>query len=129
MAYVKLPKDKVVYVDVDDTIAGWTPEDFHHKEEEIVWVDDDTRMFPLLPLKRNIDFVKKLKLQGYGVVVWSAAGANWAEHIIKKFGLEDLPDMIISKPELCVDDLLEANRIIKSIVWICPDTGEFKRNA
>lgn len=127
--YTKLNKDKVVYVDVDDTLVLWEPEKYHHTEDEIIWITDDTRRFPFLPHKRNIKFVQQLKLQGYGVVVWSAAGSNWAEHVIKNLKLEDLPDMIISKPELCVDDLLEANRIIKSIVWIHPDSGEFKRNA
>lgn len=127
--YTKLNKDRVVYLDVDDSIIAWEPEKYPHSPDEIVNITDGTRIFPFLPLKRNIEFVQKLKLQGYGVVVWSAAGASWAEHVIKSLKLEDLPDMIISKPELCVDDLLEANRIIKSIVWICPDTGEFKRNA
>lgn len=128
MSYQKLDKEKVVYVDVDDTIIMWEPEKYLHEESEIVWIDDYTRTFPFLPHKKNIEFVKKLKLQGYGVIVWSAAGASWAETVVNKLGLADLPDMIISKPELCIDDLLESNRIIKSIVWIHPETGEFKRN-
>jgi hypothetical protein len=129
MSYIKLNKDRVVYLDIDDSTILWEPEKYHHTPDEIVEITDGPRKFPFLPHKRNIEFVQKLKLQGYGVVVWSAAGASWAEHVIKMLGLEDLPDMIISKPELCVDDLLEANRIIKSIVWIHPDSGEFKRNA
>lgn len=127
--YTKLDKERVVYMDVDDTTILWEPENYTHDPEELVWISDGTRNFPFLPHKRNIEFVQKLKLQGYGVVIWSAAGANWAERVVKALGLEDLPDMIISKPELCVDDILEPKRIIKSIVWIEPKTGEFKRNA
>lgn len=115
-------------MDIDDTCIIWEPEKYSHKEEDIIWIEDYNRKFPFLPHKRNIEFVQKLKLQGYGVVCWSAAGANWAETVIKKLGLEDLPDIIISKPELCVDDILEPKRIIKSIVWLHPDTGVFQRN-
>jgi hypothetical protein len=128
--YHKLNKDKVVYLDIDDSIILWSPELYPHAEEDLIWIDDGlTRSFPFLPHKRNIEFVKRLKLQGYGVVAWSAAGANWASTVINKLGLQDLPDMIISKPELCIDDFLDPKRIIKSIIWLDPITGEFRRNA
>lgn len=128
MGYIKLDYDKVVYVDVDDTLILWEAEKYKHHEDEIIWIEDDTRKFPFLPHKRNIEFVRKLKLQGYGVVVWSAAGKDWAEKVVTVLGLVDLPNMIMSKPELCIDDILEPNRIIKSIVWLHPETGEFLRN-
>jgi len=129
MAYIKLAKDRVVYLDIDDSCIIWEPEKYKHHEDEIIWIEDYGRKFPFLPHKRNIEFVQKLKLQGYGVVCWSAAGASWAETVICKLGLQDLPDMILSKPELCVDDILEPKRILKSIVWLHPETGEFLRNS
>lgn len=128
MSYFKLDKERVVYIDVDDTIILWEPEKYHYDSDEIVLIRGFNREFPFLPHKRNIEFVQKLKLQGYGVVVWSAAGANWASTVIDKLGLQDLPDVILSKPELAVDDLLEPKHIIKSIIWIDPETGEFKRS-
>lgn len=128
MGYHKLEKEKVVYVDIDDTLILWEPEKWEHKEEEIIWIEDYNRKFPFLPHKKNLEFLQRLKLQGYGVVVWSAAGATWAETVVNQLGIQDLPDMIISKPEFCIDDFLEAKQIIKRIIWIDPNDGTFNRS-
>lgn len=128
MAYFKLNKERVVYLDIDDSSITWLPTTYKYNESEILRFTEGNNILEAIPHKRNIDFVKNLKVQGYGVVCWSSAGATWTETVIKKLGLEDLPDVILSKPELCVDDMLEPKRIIKSIVWIDPDTGDFKRN-
>lgn len=128
MSYFKLDKDRIVVLDIDDTVILWEPENYPHEPEEIVIIQDYNRQFPFLPHKKNIEFVKKLKLQGYGVVAWSAAGGNWASIVIDKLGLQDLPDVVMSKPEFAIDDLLDAKKIIKQVIWLDPISGEFKRN-
>ena len=126
--YTKLEKEKVVFVDVDDTILLWDVEKYPHNPDDLITFTDEYGQWKLLPHTKNIEFVINLKRQGYGVVVWSAAGATWAETVINKLELNSLPDMIISKPEIAIDDLLDAKRIIKTVLWIDPITGEYKRN-
>lgn len=126
--YIKLQKEKMVFVDVDDTLITWDPEKYPHNPDDLITFTDEYGQWNLLPHKKNIEFVINLKRQGYGVVVWSAAGASWAETIVNRLGLENVADMIISKPEIAIDDLLDAKRIIKTVLWIDPVSGEFKRN-
>ena len=75
-----------------------------------------------------IRFLKNLKRQGYTIVVWSAASGSWASRVVKQLNLEQFVDITMSKPEFCVDDLLEAKKIIKQIIYIDPITGEFQRS-
>jgi FMN phosphatase YigB (HAD superfamily) len=126
--YKKLIKERVAYVDCDDTLILWEPNKYKHNPEEVVNMHDEWGSFPVLPHKLNIEFVKKLKTQGYGIIIWSAAGAEWAERVVQKLGLEEIADFVTAKPEIALDDLLDATRIIKAVVWIDPNTGDYKRN-
>lgn len=128
MSYFKLNKERTVYSDVDDTILLWNPEHYQHKPDELIYIHDEDRVHCFLPHKKHIEFLWKLKAQGYGIVIFSAAGGEWADKIVKQLGLLDLPDVVMSKPEFVIDDLLDASKIIKSVLWIDPNTGEFKRN-
>ena len=128
MSYIKLKQDKTVYCDCDDTLLMWSPEDYVHKEDEIIWITDNGRTFPFLPHKKHIEFLQRLKLQGYGIVIFSAAGANWAAKVVEELKITDLPDVVMSKPEFVIDDFLDAKKIIKSVMWIHPTTGEIKRS-
>ena len=122
-------KERVVYIDCDDTLLMWTFDEKVTPADEIVWIEDYGRILPFVPNRKNIEFAQRLKLQGYGVVVWSAAGAAWARTVVSKLGLEDLPDVVLAKPELAMDDLLDAKKIIKSVIWLDPHTGEIKRGS
>lgn len=126
--YKKLEKERVAFFDCDDTLILWDNEKYGGPNAETVDFGDDTTYFPIIPHIRNIELLKKLKLQGYGIVIWSAAGAEWAEKVTKKLKLEEYTDFVMAKPEICVDDLLDAKRIIKSVIWLDPETGEYKRN-
>lgn len=125
---VKIHQPRTVMVDIDDSILLWTIDGIPHSEEDIVVIEDGGRRFQFLPHFKNIEFIRRLKLQGYAIIFWSAGGNDWCERIVKRLGLEDIADICMSKPELCVDDLLDAKRILKQIVWIDPVTGEYKRN-
>jgi len=124
----KIQQPRVVTVDVDDTLLMWDYHDIPHNEDELITFEDSYGQWKLLPHKKHIEFIKNLKHQGYGIVVWSAAGNDWAEEAVKMLGIEYLVDGCMSKPEFAIDDLLRANRIIKSVLWVDPKTGEFKRS-
>jgi phosphoserine phosphatase len=126
--YKALKKERIVYSDVDDSLILWDYQKYPHNLEDLISFTDEYGTWSLLPHKKNIDFLINLKRQGYGIVIWSAAGGEWAEKVTKALGLENVADFVMAKPELCIDDLLDAKRIIKSIVWIDPITGEYKRN-
>lgn len=124
----KIQQPRTVMLDVDDSIILWTPENYAHDDDELLVLEDDGKIMRFLPHYKNIEFVKTLKFQGYGIVCWSAAGVDWAERIVKALHLEEYIDVCMSKPEFAIDDLLQADRIIKSVLWIDPKTGEYKRN-
>lgn len=128
MSYHKLDKERTVYCDTDDTLIAWFPENYKHTEEDLIRIESDDQIHVFMKHKKHIDFLWKLKAQGYGIVIFSAAGVNWVEKVVNKLGIQNLPDVIMSKPEFVIDDLLDAKKIIKSVIWIHPDTGDFKRN-
>ena len=122
-----LDQSRLACFDCDDTLVNWDISKYPHTEDELVQVPDDQYHWKVLPHHKNIELLKRLKAQGYGIVVWSAAGNDWARTVIQMLGIEQFVDICMSKPELAVDDLLEAKRIIKSVIWIDPITGEYKR--
>lgn len=124
----KLNKARTVFCDVDDTIILWDISKYESITEEHIDLGDKDLYFPVIPHRKNIALLTKLKLQGCGIVVWSAAGVDWAEKVVTKLNLTDIVDVVVSKPEIAIDDLLQADRIIKSIIWIDPVSGEMKRN-
>lgn len=125
---VKVKQAKTVMVDIDDSILLWNPEKYPHNSNDIIILEHDGRMHKFLPHFNNIEFIRKLKLQGYGIIYWSAAGNDWAEKIVDILELMDTADVILSKPEFAIDDLLDARKIIKQVIWLDPVDGSYKRN-
>ena len=124
----KLEQSRTVMVDVDDSIILWFPEQYQHLPENLIIIEGNGQQIAFLPHFKNIEFIKRLKLQGYGIVIWSASGPDWCEKIVKALNIENIPDVIMGKPELSIDDLLDAKKILKQIIWIDPVTGEYKRS-
>ncbi len=94
-----LKKNKVLYVDVDRTLIMWETGDNWH------------------PHKEHIDLLRQFAYQGHGVVIWSAGGVDWAVKAVKLLEIENLVDLVITKPDWFIDDkkaqefMLEDNRI------------------
>lgn len=123
---IKLKSGRTAAFDCDETLLAWT---FKSDESDIIQLTNEQgqgRKFK--PNRHIIDFLKSLKVQGYTIIVWSAASGNWASRVVEALQLEDYVDLTCDKLELAVDDLLDAKRIIKTVLWIDPITGEFKRN-
>jgi hypothetical protein len=125
---IKINNARTVMVDIDDSVLLWNPELYPHSPNDIITLEEGGRLHQFIPHTKNIEFIKKLKLQGYGLIFWSAGGNDWCERIVKELKLEDIADICMSKPEFAIDDLLDAKRIIKTVLWIDPVTGEYKRN-
>lgn len=98
MKPIIIDSDKVVFVDVDDTLVMWNGANYK-------------------PHQKHIDYVKASKKRGHRIVVWSAGGWEWASTIVESLGLTDYVDLIMSKPAWFLDDkeashfMPEANRI------------------
>lgn len=54
---------------------------------------------------KHIELLKSHRARGYHVRVWSAAGWQWAEAVVKALHLEEYVNSIETKPICLVDDL------------------------
>lgn len=111
--------DLVVVIDCDDTLVMWNESEHWLPGPDKVCLQDpyDQSVVYLVPHKQHINLIKKYKKQGYTVIVWSAAGALWAKEVVDQLKLNDLVDLVMSKPIKYVDDL-KAAEILGSRVYI-----------
>ena len=54
--------------------------------------------------EEHIDLLKQMKGRGRYIIVWSAAGWQWADAIVKILKIEHLVDQVMTKPLCMVDD-------------------------
>jgi hypothetical protein len=114
---IVIPSVNTAWFDVDDTLVLWNPTKEQLEKDGIefecpgslVLVDD--QLLPstpwkafLVPHKVHIEQLKKHKLRGHKVVVWSAGGWDWAESVVRALKLEQFVDVVISKPNWAYDD-------------------------
>ena len=127
---INLKSGRTAAVDCDETLLSWNPDKFKHNPKDLIEMEDPItgHKKQFLPHFHNIELLKNLKLQGYTIIVWSAASGNWACKVVNALNLEKFVDLTCDKLELAVDDLLDAKKIIKTIIWIDPISGEYKRN-
>lgn len=52
----------------------------------------------------HVDLLKEMFGRGRHIVVWSAAGAKWAEAVVKALKLQDYVHVVQTKPHGYVDD-------------------------
>jgi hypothetical protein len=119
---IKIHGDVLVYCDVDDTLVMWNASNEELNErgvvitcpESLICVDPDTgeNIYSpawserVLPHRKHIEQLKKHKLRGHTIVVWSAGGADWAYAAAEALGLKDIVFLAIKKPDYYYDDLL-----------------------
>jgi phosphoserine phosphatase len=65
----------------------------------------------------HIESIRKHKLRGHTVVVWSAGGAQWAERVVRELDLVPYVDACLAKPTWHYDDL-PANEILGKRVYL-----------
>jgi hypothetical protein len=97
----RVAKERLLFVDVDDTLVLWDKSE-HGTNVEIECYGHVTR---LQAHYKNIMLLKKFVKLGYGVVVWSRTGAEWAEAVCNGLNLDHLVDLYLTKPMYYMDDL------------------------
>lgn len=114
-------KKPVVCADIDGTLVTEVPVpnmytiSFQHPYQ--------SRMAHILPNKRNIDVLKNWSARGRFVIVWSAAGQEWAVAVLQALGLTEYSDLTLEKPIAYLDDL-DSDKWMGHRVWLNDeDTG------
>jgi hydroxymethylpyrimidine pyrophosphatase-like HAD family hydrolase len=119
---LKIGGDVWVFCDIDDTLVMWNATNQELDERgvlvtcpgSLVSVDPDTgeSLYSpewterLLPHRKHIEQLKKHKMRGHTIVVWSAGGVDWAYAAANALGLAGIVDLAIGKPAYYYDDLL-----------------------
>jgi hypothetical protein len=124
---IVIPGDTIVYVDVDDSLVMWspTPEDLETKGIDFTCdgalkpgycelKNMDAYTVRLVPHRTHVEQIKKHKMRGHTVVVWSQGGYKWAETVVKTLELEQYVDVVIAKPLWLIDDLPASEFMPKS---------------
>lgn len=95
--------EKLLYVDTDDTIGMWNLSDYPAKGR--VYVSCYNHITTIVPNQKNINLVKKFIKLGYGIVAWSATGAEWAKAVFTAVGLDEYVTIYLTKPRYYLDDV------------------------
>ena len=77
--------EKVVYVDVDDTLVRWA----------------GTKR---IPIPRVVERVRALHAEGAALYLWSTGGADYARTVAANLGIEECFVRFLPKPTLIIDD-------------------------
>lgn len=96
---------RILVVDCDSTILEWRPTPEQIKEKGIYYTDKNGVEHVYVPIEGNIKQLKEHKSRLHTVIVWSAAGYEFAELAVKLLKLEAYVDLVMGKPTWCLDDL------------------------
>lgn len=98
-----IENDLIVPIDTDLTLIDYNIDDKNPNDlVEVGLIPGKT--IKIYPIKEHIQTLKNMKASGAYILVWSGTGHAWAAHIVKKLGLEDYVDVIMSKPKWYIDD-------------------------
>lgn len=89
-------------VDCDDTIIQWNLSKYPDLPR--ITINYNGPAVVVLN-QRNINTVKKFKLLGYPIIIWSRTGADYAEVIARATGLDKIATAYMNKPLFYLDDL------------------------
>ncbi len=96
-------QESTIFFDVDDTLVMWGKAKKHEKVVHIT-CPYGSQQETLRPHKGHIKVLKDRSKRGSFIIVWSAGGYQWANAVVKALGLEDYVNLIMSKPQMYVDD-------------------------
>lgn len=102
-----LDSSNTIFIDVDDTLVMWGDHNHKGKTSRLIRIPDPHLVGEnvyLLPHTTHINILKRNHAQGRTVIVWSAAGHEWAQAVVKALDLEKFVSLILGKPILYVDD-------------------------
>lgn len=110
-----MPDKRAVYFDCDETIIHWLGDGPRNKEWDTLVLRDGDFCYTVAPIEVHINLMREFKAVGWQIVVWSQGGSDHAERVIKLLGMEKYVDLIVSKPQVYVDDLALENQHIKRV--------------
>jgi hypothetical protein len=99
-----IPGENHAAFDCDDTLVMWFSSCNPEEKVKIVCPYGGSETW-LKPHKGHIELLKKFKVRGHTIIVWSSGGVLWAEAVVKALGLEAYVDTVMTKPSKLVDDL------------------------
>lgn len=112
--YKLIDSEMIATFDVDDTLIMWEEK---VKDFEFQCPYDDKIKYQATKHNEHIQYLKEHKARGFFVIVWSAAGFQWAQAVVNALGLQNHVDMIMSKPAKFFDDL-PAQEVLVNRVYI-----------
>lgn len=106
---VAIHGDCTIYCDVDGTLV-----DFEYpldtRPEDLLYING----IAVLPNFKHVKKLQQFKARNFKIVVWSQGGSHWAESVVHLLGIEEIVDIVISKPNWFIDDL-PANEFMPEI--------------
>jgi len=96
-----------VFFDVDDTIVEWEPlTDIQQTigGTVIKILNPDSKLVYTRVIRETVNCIKRHKLQGHHITVFSKAGWEWAKCVIEALDLDKYVDHVSDKPFLAYDD-------------------------
>lgn len=97
-----IKSDRVLAVDVDDTLIAW---ESVKDDDDSIEIECDGIKHTYRVLWENVRQLKKHKARGHAVIVWSNGGYKWAEAVVNALEVGHLVDAILCKPAWVLDDL------------------------
>jgi len=116
--------DPIVYFDVDDTLIVT---DIGHEDSVPVKFGGMTNY--KRPHRPHIEELKKLKKEGWSIVVWThnSGGVDWAVAVCEALGIDELVDAFMWKPSRYYDDL-PAHEFMTHSHYLDIDDGNTKKH-
>lgn len=93
-------KDQHIFCDVDNTLILYIKD----SKEQIQIKDHHDIIIDVVPHKQHIELLKKLS-KNNTIIVWSYAGKEWADIVVKELHLNKFIDYTLDKPHIYIDDL------------------------
>lgn len=102
--YFELDNQCNIAFDVDQTLVVWGDSPYMPGPGLVEFNNNGTPVF-LAPHPFHVWLLKNHAARGYGVLVWSAAGFDWAKEVVSVLGLTNYVNIIMPKLNKFVDDL------------------------
>lgn len=121
----RIDNERLIYSDSDDTLVMWDVSKYHDvlPIEDLIEIDCFGYVSKVYKNTKQINLIKKLAKLGYGVIIWSQSGAEWAEAVGKAVGLDEYTLLYTTKPRYHIDDL-PAEAWMGTRLWRDPVTGK-----
>ena len=111
--------ESTVLVDIDETLVCWSKTYRKPGKGKIAFVDPYTKeTVYLTPHKPHIRLVKQWKGRGFGIVVHSMAGVQWANTVLRVLELTKYVDVVMSKATRHLDDKEDIAEICGTRVYL-----------